>query len=117
CAAIFITINVPSAGENLIPTLRCISHWTGALVFAFGCAISIVAFLGSKTKAKDKKFTVMFYTFLAVLVTMLVLLVTVGKDGIIESLPMWATYAVLLLANFTNIFTSKKTEEKEFVNV
>ena len=113
CAAIFITINVPSAGEELVPTLRCISHWTGALVFAFGCAAPMVLFLLNRTVHKDKRFTVMFVVFAAILVTMIVLLVTVGKDGIIESLPVWAAYAVLFLANFTNIFTPQKAEEKE----
>ena len=116
-AAIFVTINVPSAGENLVPTMRCISHWTGALVFAFGCAVPMVTFLLSKTKSKDKKFSIMFFAFVAILVTMLVLLVTVGKDGVIESLPMWAAYLVLFLANFTNIFMPKKAEEKETITV
>lgn len=113
CAAIFITINVPSAGEDLIPTLRCISHWTGALVFAFGCAIPMVLFLLSKTIQKDKKFAVMFVLFTGILITMVVLLITVGKDGVIESLPVWAAYLVLFLANFTKLFEPKQAEEKE----
>lgn len=116
CAAIFITINVPSAGENLVPTLRCISHWTGALVFAFGCAAPMVLFLLNRTRNKDRRFAVMFFSFAAVLILMLVLLVTVGKDGVIESLPMWAAYIVLFLSNFTGIFTPAKEKQKELVN-
>ena len=44
---------------------------------------------------------------------MLVLLATVGKNGIIESLPMWAVYLLLFLINFTKLFDVEKTEEKE----
>ena len=118
CAALFVTINVPSAGEELIlDSLRCMSHWTGALVFAFGCAAPIVLFLINRSKQKDKKFIVTTVIFCAILALMLVLLVTVGKDGIIESLPMWAVYVLLFLVNFTNIYkpaTSEKTAKKEF---
>ena len=35
CASIFVTINVPSAGLELIMTARCLSHWATALIFAF----------------------------------------------------------------------------------
>ena len=40
CAAIFVTINVPSAGLDLVMTARCLSHWATALIFAFlGAAV------------------------------------------------------------------------------
>ncbi len=114
CAAMFVTINVPSAGEELILTsLRCMSHWTGALVFAFCCAAPIVMFLLHMAKTGNKKFIALTVAFCAVLVTMLVLLATLGKDGIIESLPMWATYLLLFFVNFTSLFDVKKAEEKQ----
>ena len=108
-AAIFVTINVPSAGEDLIlSSLRCMSHWTGALVFAFLLAISVVVFIGSRAKTKDKKYIALLVVYAAILAAMLVLLVAVGKDGIIENLPMWATYIVLFLVNFTGLFRQKQ---------
>lgn len=116
-AAIFVTVNVPSAGEELVPTVRCISHWAGALIFAFFCAAPMVIFLFSKTRKKDKRFTILFLAFAAILAAMIILLVTVGKDGIIESLPMWAAYIVLFLANFTKLFEPKKLTEKEVATV
>ena len=107
-AAIFVTINVPSAGEELILTsLRCMSHWTGALVFAFMCAAGIVIFLIAMAKRKSKRYIALLSVFSAILAAMLVLLVTVGQNGVIESLPMWAAYLLLLLVNFTNLFTEK----------
>ena len=113
-AAMFVTINVPSAGEELIlNSLRCMSHWTGALVFAFGCAVPIVMFLVHMAKTRDKRFIVSAVAFCGILLTMLVLLATVGKNGIIESLPMWAVYLLLFLINFTKLFDVEKTEEKE----
>ena len=57
--------------------------------------------------------------FVAVLVLMLVLLVTVGKSAFIENLPMWVAYALLFIINFTSFFDKKeiKAKEKETVKV
>ncbi|MBR6392786.1 MAG: hypothetical protein IKS12_05810 [Eubacterium sp.] len=108
CAALFVTVNVPSAGEELVMTLQCLSHWSTALIFAFLCAASIVIFLVHKCREKDKRFIALTVFFVAVLALMLVLLVAVGKNGLIENLPMWAAYAVLFLVNFTSVFQHKK---------
>ena len=108
CAAIYVTINVPSAGEDLIlNSLRCMSHWTGALLFAFLMAASVVIFLVHQAKQKDLRYIVTTAVFGAILVLMLVLLATIGKDGVIEGLPMWAAYLVLFLINFTGLFRAK----------
>ena len=108
CAALFVTVNVPSAGEDLVMTLQCLSHWSTALIFAFLCAAAIVIFLVHKCREKDKKFIALTVFFVAVLALMLVLLVVVGKNGLIENLPMWAAYLVLFLVNFTSLFQQKK---------
>lgn len=114
CAAIFVTINVPSAGEDLIlNSLRCMSHWTGALLFAFLMAASIVIFLVHQAKQKSVPYIVVTVIFGAILVLMLVLLATIGKDGVIEGLPMWAAYLVLFLINFTGLFRGKDTAALE----
>lgn len=107
CAALFVTVNVPSAGEDLVMTLQCLSHWSTALVFAFLCAAAIVMFLVHKCREKNRRFLFLTVAFVAVLVLMLVLLVTVGKNGLIENLPMWAAYAVLFLTNYTDVFAQK----------
>ena len=108
CAAIYVTINVPSAGEDLIlNSLRCMSHWTGALLFAFLMAASVVIFLVHQARQKDLRYIVTTAVFGAILVLMLVLLATIGKDGVIEGLPMWAAYLVLFLINFTGLFRAK----------
>ena len=114
CAALFITINVPSFGEELVLTsMRCMAHWTVELVFAFAAAAPVVMFLFSMAfKRKNKKFIPVFFAFCAILALMLILLVAVGKDGLIENLPMWAVYLVLFLANYTPIFDEKKAETK-----
>ncbi|MBQ7541146.1 MAG: hypothetical protein IJT44_02525 [Clostridia bacterium] len=116
CAALFITINVPSAGEDLIlNSLRCMSHWTGALVFAFGAAAPVVLFLIGMARTKEKRFVLLTVFFCAVLVGAFTLLVVIGKDGLIEGVPVWSVYLVLLLVNFTPAFarnTRKENEEK-----
>lgn len=110
-AAIYMTINCPSLGEdvgNSFARPRGIAHWTGALVFAFLCAAPLVMFLFSKGRKEKGKFLAAFIIFVALLLVMLVLLVTVGKSAIIENIPMIAAYVLLFMLNFTNFFEKKK---------
>ena len=115
CAALFVTINVPSAGLELIMTARCLGHWASALIFAFFGAAGMIIFLFHKCKEKDKKYIIATIIFVIILALMLVLLVTVGKSAFIENLPMWVAYALLFIINFTSFFDKK--EVKETVNV
>ena len=119
CAAIFVTVNVPSAGLDLVMTARCLSHWATALIFAFLGAAGVIIFLLHKFKQKDKKYMAATIIFVAVLILMLVLLVTVGKSAFIENLPMWVAYALLFIINFTSFFDKKeiKVKEKEAAKV
>ncbi len=111
CAALFITVNVPSAGEDLVMTLQCLSHWSTALIFAVLGAAGVVIFLVHKCKEKEKKYIITTAIFVGILALMLVLLVIVGKSALIENLPMWAAYIVLFLVNFTNLLEAKQTVE------
>ena len=115
CASIYVTINVPSAGLELIMTPRCISHWATALLFAFLGAAGVIIFLFHKCRQRDKKYIIATVIFVAVLALMLVLLVTVGKSAFIENLPMWVAYALLFIVNFTSFFDKKKNVTAEAV--
>ncbi len=112
CAAIYVTVNVPSAGLDLVMTARCLSHWATALIFAFLGAAGVIIFLLHKFRQKDKKYMIATIVFCAVLILMLVLLVTVGKSAFIENLPMWVAYALLFIINFTSFFDKKETDVK-----
>lgn len=112
CASIFVTINVPSAGLELVMTARCLSHWATALIFAFLGAAGVIIFLFHKSAQKDKKYIFATVFFIAVLILMLVLLVTVGKSAFIENLPMWVAYALLFIINFTSLLDKKGGEQK-----
>ncbi len=111
CAALFVTVNVPSAGLDLVMTARCISHWAGALIFAFFGAAGVIIFLLHKCKEKDVKYVVSTVILVTVLAVMLVLLVTVGKSAFIENLPMWVVYVLLFIINFTSFFDKKAVKE------
>ena len=111
CAAIFVTVNVPSAGLDLVMTARCLSHWATALIFAFLGAAGVILFLFHKSKCKEKKYIIATVFFVFVLALMLVLLVTVGKSAFIENLPMWVAYALLFVINFTSFFDKKDAEK------
>lgn len=114
-AAIFVTINCPSMGEEMhLDSPRCMAHWAGALIFAFCCAAPMVILLFSKARKEKGAFLAAFIIFCAILATMLVLLITVGKSAIIENIPMQAAYILLFLLNFTNIF-KKKAAAKEAI--
>ncbi len=111
CAAIYVTVNVPSAGLDLIMTPRCLGHWATALIFAFLGAAGVIIFLLHKCRQKDKKYIIATIIFVAILALMLVLLVTVGKSAFIENLPMWVAYALLFIINFTSFFDKKEIKE------
>ena len=111
CAAIYVTVNVPSAGLDLVMTPRCLGHWATALIFAFLGAAGVIIFLIHKCMQRDKKYIIATIIFVAVLALMLVLLVTVGKSAFIENLPMWVAYALLFIINFTTFFDKKETKE------
>ena len=114
-AAIFVTINCPSMGEEMhLDSPRCMAHWAGALIFAFCCAAPMVILLFSKARKEKGAVLAAFIIFCAILATMLVLLITVGKSAIIENIPMQAAYILLFLLNFTNIF-EKKAAAKEAI--
>ena len=82
-----------------------------ALLFAFCCAAPMVLLLINKARELKGRFMVGLIVFCAILLTMLVLLLTVGKSAIIENIPMQAAYVLLFLLNFTNIFPVKKAEK------
>ena len=113
CAAIYVTVNVPSAGLELVMTARCLSHWATALIFAFLGAAGVIIFLLHKSKQKEKKYIFATVFFVAVLILMLILLVTVGKSAFIENLPMWVAYALLFIINFTSLLDRKDNTVKE----
>ncbi len=112
CAALFITVNVPSAGLDLVMTPRCLSHWASALIFAFLGAAGVILYLIHKCKEKNKKYIIATVIFGGVLALMLVLLVTVGKSAFIENLPMWVVYVLLFIINFTSFFDKNEIESK-----
>lgn len=113
CAAIFVTVNVPSAGLDLVMTARCLSHWATALIFAFLGAAGVIIFLFHKSRQKEKKYIFATVFFVAVLILMLILLVTVGKSAFIENLPMWVAYALLFIINFTSLLDKKENPANE----
>lgn len=115
CASIFVTINVPSAGLELVMTARCLSHWATALIFAFLGAAGVIIFLLHKSKQKDKKYIFATVFFAAVLILMLILLATVGKSAFIENLPMWVAYALLFIINFTSLLDKKDTSQNKAI--
>lgn len=103
-ACIFTTTWIPSTEEF---GLQLVAHWSTALLFGVFDAIAIALLLLHKSK-EHKGFRITFYVFLGMLALMIALLVAFGKNGVIESIPMWGAYAVLYLVNFTDLYIEKK---------
>ena len=104
-AAIYLSLNCPSLGETKdFSDPRCVAHWLGALIFAFLIAAPVVMFLYHMAHTEKGLFRPTFYGFVAILLLMIILLVTVGKSALIENLPIVAAYLILLAMNFTNLY-------------
>lgn len=96
---IMMTIVVPHAESGILKLI----HWSSALGFGVFCAATIILFLVNKSKA-NKRFLYTLFFFIFVLALMLVLLILFKENGAIETLPIWCTYLILFLANFTGIY-------------
>ncbi len=109
--AIMICVHIPSTE---IMSLQLVAHWSCALIFAVAFAFSILwgLIVGRK---KTKAFMYTVYGFGAVLLLMIILLASLGKSGIIESIPTWGAYVILFLTNFTNIYEKQIAKEKAAV--
>ena len=89
--------------------LQLVAHWATALLFAIFYAVAMgLALLHMARSSKKSLVTVV--VFIAMLVLMLVLLALMGKSGAIESIPMWGTYLILLLTNFTGLYEENLPE-------
>ena len=112
-AAIFMTINLPSVGEEAdFSNLRCLFHWLGALLFAFLCAAPLGILLFCQMKKGLKYYKGTFIIFIAMVVVMTSLLVIVGKSALIENIPVWAAYVVMFILNFTNFYKDEPVSKK-----
>lgn len=99
-ACICTTVMIPSTEEF---GLQLVAHWSTALLFGVFYAVAIGLCLLRLAK-QSKKFLVTFILFITMLAAMIVLLVTVGKSGAIESIPLWGAYLILLLTNYTGLY-------------
>lgn len=98
---IMTTVFIPSTEEM---GLQLIAHWGTALLFAVFFAAAIILFLILLARKKDRASLITLIAFALILILMLALLGVFGKNGLIESLPMWAAYLILFLYNYTPVY-------------
>ena len=97
---IMTCVHVPS---TRIFGLQMIVHWGTALSFALFFATALILFLVFP-KNKNKQYLITTYCFAALLVGIVIALLIWGKNGFIESLPMWMAYIIIFLVNFTKVY-------------
>lgn len=102
-ACLMTCVHIPSTRE---PGLQMYAHWSTALLFAVFFAAAIVLHLLFPEKP-NKKYKITLICFAAILVAIIIALLAAGKNGFIESLPMWAAYIIIFLDNFTPALTVK----------
>lgn len=100
---IMTCVHVPS---TRVFGLQMIVHWGTALSFALFFAIALILFL-VLPKEKNKKYFITTIVFGALLLCIVIALIIWGKNGFIESLPMWAAYVIIFLVNFTPLYKNK----------
>lgn len=100
---IMTCVHVPS---TRVFGLQMIVHWGTALSFALFFAIALILFLVFP-KDKNKKYFITTIVFGALLLCIVIALIIWGKNGFIESLPMWAAYVIIFLVNFTPLYKNK----------
>lgn len=102
-ACLMTCVHIPSTRE---PGLQMYAHWSTALLFAVFFAAAIVLHLIFPSKP-NKKYKIALICFCALLGAIVIALLAAGKNGFIESLPMWAAYIIIFLDNFTPALTVK----------
>lgn len=78
-------------------------HWIGAIGFiALNGAALLLFFLRNFKKHISYKITT--FAVAAMLLAMLVILLTIGKSGLLELVPIWISMILLILINTTDIY-------------
>lgn len=78
-------------------------HWIGAIGFiALNGAALLLFFLHNFKKHVSYKITT--FAVAAMLLAMLVILLTIGKSGLLELVPIWISMILLILINTTDIY-------------
>lgn len=106
-ACLMACVHIPS---TRVPGIQMYAHWSTALLFAVFFAAAIVLHLLFPSKP-NKKYRITLICFGAVLLAIVIALIAAGKNGFIESLPMWAAYIIIFLDNFTRVLDSKAGED------
>lgn len=103
-ACLMTCVHIPSTRE---PGLQMYAHWSTALLFALFFAAAIILHLLFPA-VPNKKYRIALYCFAGLLAAIVIALLIWGKNGFIESLPMWMAYIIVFLDNFTPALEEKR---------
>lgn len=117
--SIIITICVPFNYDN---KLKFVIHCYGAISFTIYNGVSMIFLFVQKRKAKKIFLPTAFIVGIVMLLT-LGALIAFGESGVLEVLPMLASFVILSVVNYTKAFDPLKKsheingiEEKELVH-
>ena len=78
-------------------------HWIGAIGFIALNGAALLLFLLHNFK-KHVSYKITTFAVAAMLLAMLVILLTIGKSGLLELVPIWISMILLILINTTDIY-------------
>ena len=102
-ACLMTCVHIPS---TRVPGIQMYAHWATALLFALFFAAAIIIHLAFPDKP-NKKYKIALMCFGGLLLAIVIALLAAGKNGFIESLPMWMAYVIVFLDNFTPALKDK----------
>ena len=102
-ACLMTCVHIPS---TRVPGIQMYAHWATALLFALFFAAAIIIHLAFPDKP-NKKYKIALMCFGGLLLAIVIALLAAGKNGFIESLPMWMAYIIVFLDNFTPALEDK----------
>lgn len=76
-------------------------HWIAAITFIVFSGAALLLFFLHNFK-KHKNYRIVTFGVAAMLLAMLVILLAVGKSGLLELIPIWLCLVLLFVINFTN---------------
>jgi len=97
-------------GEITFSGTTKVIHWTATILFILGVVASL-ALLFFMLRKRVRGFTALCAITLSIVIGMIVTILTIGKSGLFEAVPIWLMYILLFLVNCTNLFPLRKLED------
>jgi len=95
-------------GEIAFAPITKTIHWTATVIYVLSVVASLSLLFFLKRK-QVRGFAALCVIATAIVPGMIFTILTIGKSGLFEAIPIWMVYILLFLVNCTKIFPMKET--------